>query len=221
MFDFEGGHVASGIQIKPKNAANQTFHVTARAAGNLQPFLSDVFKREFLSRFDWYLGSTVFWDAARKPYEKLVDEVAVLGYCVMDNHFHLIVHQFTSNGMERLMRRVQTSYAKFFIKHSYWRGPVFQGRYAADPLRDPDHLREMLGYAILNHPIKQLDNQFCSNAIHVGERPAGWVRNDLALGVFGGVTGYRDYMNRTGPARVESKLREWRIDPAEYPYRPI
>ncbi len=211
----------SRYQIKPKHAANQTFHVTSRGAGNLKPFARRTDKQEFLDRLARYLSKNVVVDAARRPYEKLFDEVAVLAYCVLDTHFHLILHQFTDDGMERLMRRVLTSYGRYHVKVSGWRGPTFQGRYGADIAQGPDHLREMLGYTILNDPIQQLGHEFSSNAIMLGERTSTWLRSDLALGVFGGVEGYRSYMNRTGPARVASKLKRWGIDPADRPYRPI
>jgi REP element-mobilizing transposase RayT len=213
--------MASGLQLKPTDAANQTFQVTSRGVGTIKPFLRNIDKREFLGRLSWYLSPTVTKDAKRRPYLPLFEEVAVLAYCVLDNHFHLIVHQYSADGMRKLMTRVLGGYGKYYNREHRWKGPVFDGRYAADPVRNPDHMREMLGYAILNDPIGQLGNEFCSNAIHLGERNSHWVRNDLTMKVFGGVDGYRSYMNRTGPTRVESKLRRWGIDPAIHPYRPI
>jgi hypothetical protein len=213
--------MASGIQLKPKNLANWTFHVTSRGVGNLQPFRRNIDKHEFLDRLSWYLGADKRTDRARRPYDKLFDEVAVLAICILDNHFHLILHQFAADGMERLMRRVLTGYGKYHNKHHDWKGPVFDARYAADPMRGPDHLREMLGYTILNNPIEQLGYEFSSSAVMLGERSSSWLRTDLALGVFDGVEGYRSYMNRTGPMRVRSKLERWGVDPALHPYRPI
>ncbi|MFT4050600.1 MAG: hypothetical protein QM648_12290 [Solirubrobacterales bacterium] len=160
-------------------------------------------------------------DAKRRAFEKLYADVAVLAYCVLDNHFHLIVHQFAADGMARLMRRTLASYAKHHNTKHGWSGPIFNARYAAKPMGDPDHLKEMLGYTILNDPIEQLSYKYCSNDVMLGERRIDWLRDDLALGVFGGVDGYRDYMNRTGPRRVASKLKRWGIDPQLHPYRPI
>lgn len=201
--------------------ANQTFQVTAHGVGTLKPFLRNIDKREFLGRLCWYLSPTVVRDAKRRPYAKLFDEVAVMAYCVLDNHFHLIIHQYTADGMSKLMMRVLSGYGKYYNREHNWRGPIFDARYAADPIRSSDHMREMLGYAILNDPIGQLDNEFCSNAVHLGERNCHWLRNELTLNVFDGVEGYRAYMNRTGPKRVESKLKRWGVDPALHPYRPI
>ncbi len=213
--------MASGIQLKPKNAANTSFHVTARGVGNLRPFRRIADKHDFLARFAWYLSEKRYVAASGRPYDKLFDEVAVLAFCILDNHFHLILHQFTDNGMERLMRRVLCGFGRSFNARSDWHGPVFDGRYAANPLIHPDHLRESIAYTILNDPIAQLENEFCSNAIMLGDQTSSWLRRDLALGVFDGVKGYCDYMNRTGPRRVSSKLRSWNIDPTLHPYRPI
>jgi REP element-mobilizing transposase RayT len=215
--------VASGIQLKSRVAANQTFHVTAHGVGDLAPFNRSIDKREFLSRFMWYLGAQPWRDASRRPYEKLFNEVAVLAFCVLDNHFHLVIHQFTADGMRRLMTRVLTSYGMYYnaAQSPRRRGPIFDGRYAADPMRDPDHIKEMIGYTVLNDPIKQHGNLFSSSSIHSGDVGCSWLRNDLTLGVFSGVDGYRDYMNRTGPKRIATKLERWGVDPSKHPYRPI
>jgi REP element-mobilizing transposase RayT len=215
--------MASGIQLKSRIAANQTFQVTSHGIGALAPFNRSIDKREFLSRFMWYLSPEPWSDASRRPYEKLYDQVAVLAYCVLDNHFHLVVHQFTPDGMRRLMTRVLTSYGMYYnaAQSPRRRGPIFDGRYAADPMRDPDHIKEMIGYTVLNDPIRQHGNQFSSSAIHLGDVNSSWLANDLTLGVFGGRDGFREYMNRTGPKRVASKLERWGVDPKLHPYRPI
>lgn len=213
----------SRIQLKLNIGPNQTFHVTSRGITGVKPFANSTLKGEFLSRLEKYLSPTVWHDASRRPYEKLFDEVAVLAFCVLDNHYHLVLHQFTADGMRKLMSRVLVGHAKMFNNSQIprRRGPIFDGRYAADPLRDSDHLREMIGYTVLNDPMLQLDNKFCSNAHHLGERQSTWLRNDLTIGVFGGTDGYREYMNRTGPKRVSNKLRRWGVDPTDHPYRPI
>ena len=213
----------SKIQLKLNVGPNQTFHVTSRGITGVKPFANRTLKAEFLSRFEKYLSPTVWHDASRRPYEKLFDEVAVLAFCVLDNHYHLVLHQFTPDGMRKLMTRVLVGFGMHFNSTQLprRRGPVFDGRYAADPVRDSDHIREMIGYAVLNDPIQQLDNEFCSNAYHLGERQSTWLRNDLTLGVFNGVEGYRTYMNRTGPKRIEKKLRRWGIDPSNHPYQRI
>lgn len=213
--------MASGIHLKPHNAAEQTFHVTMRGVGTLRPFFRNVDKEDLLDRFRWYLSEQEVRDGKRRAYTKLYREVAVLAFCVLDNHFHLILHQFTANGMERLMRRVLTGYGRTYNANHPWKGPVFDARYAADPIHTPRHLREGLAYTILNNPIEQLGYDYSSNAMMLGERSSSWLRTDLALGAFGDRDSYREFMNRTGPARVERKLRRWGIDPSEHPYRPI
>lgn len=99
---------------------------------------------------------------------KLRDQVSLLAYCVMDTHFHLVLHQLTATGMCDSMHRVIGEYARQFNRlERCGRGPMFDGRYAAKPLdeMDPDYAKHMIAYVQLNDPTQQLDNPFGSRQV--------------------------------------------------------
>ena len=54
--------------------------------------------------------------------------VSVLAYCVMQNHSHLIVTSDDVQNISEFMRRVNTTYAKFFNRINGRSGYVFNGR---------------------------------------------------------------------------------------------
>lgn len=203
--------------------ANTTHHITTRAVGNLQPFKRPGQKAELLDRFGNHLSPEPTHNPWGRPYLKLSDEVKSLAFNPMDNHLHHVAHQFTTDGITRLMSRVMARQAESFNKQSGWRGTVFSP-FNATPFvehHDPTQIKDMIAYVELNNPIQQFETPFASYQVVAGNLKCDWYDPDYVLGVFGGIDGYREHMNRRGPGIVRRKLIDWRIDPRRYPYRPI
>ncbi|MBP9716168.1 MAG: transposase, partial [Candidatus Pacebacteria bacterium] len=47
----------------------------------------------------------------RKPRELLVE---ILAFCMMDNHFHLMIRSVSENGITEFMRKLGTGYTNYF-----------------------------------------------------------------------------------------------------------
>lgn len=56
-------------------------------------------------------------------------EVRLVSYCLMPNHYHLVVVQESGHGITKLMRRVLTSYVMYFNGKYNRRGPLFENVY--------------------------------------------------------------------------------------------
>jgi REP element-mobilizing transposase RayT len=177
--------------------------------------------REFLARFRNHLSPKPYRDSSRRAYVKLHDQVSLLAFCLMSNHFHLVIHQRDAHGMENLMRRTLTSYGIYYTNRYNWRGTIFDARYAAKPILDVEHAKSAIAYVHLNDPIQQLDYEFSSHSLMLGEADWDWIDTTAALNIFGGVDAYKSFLDRRGPKIIEDKLIEKRIDPAIHPYRPI
>jgi putative transposase len=213
--------LASGIFLKSTDSPNSTFHVTAHGVGDLKIFRGRQDMRHFLTRFRNYLSPQPYADASRHPYLKLHDEVSLLAYCLMENHFHLLIHQKTADGLQALMRRTLTGYGIYFNRRYGWRGPILDARHAAKPVLDADHAKNTLAYIHLNDPIEQLDYEFSSHALMLGDTGWDWIDTEAALAIYGGADAYRNFLNRRGPRIIEEKLAERGLDPHAHPYRPI
>lgn len=203
--------------------ANRTYHSTSRAIGRLQPFKTASQKQELLDRFGNHLSPGVTRNQWRRPYVKFDDQVRVLSFNVMDNHLHKIAHQFVADAISRLMARVMARQADSYNAQTGWRGQVFS-EFTATPfeeLIDPTQIKDMVAYVELNDPIQQFETPFASYQVIAGNLECDWYDPNYVLGVFGGIEGYREHMNRRGPSIVRRKLIEWGIDPKRYPYRPI
>lgn len=122
----------------------------------------------------------------QKRGETLVD---VGAYCLMPNHFHLLVKEKRENGISIFMRKLLTSYSSYFnLKHERT-GKLFEGTFKATHVDNDPYLQYLHAYIHLN-PVK------ISN-------PDGWpakiVQNAMAAKSFlsGYVhSSYHDYLGR-------------------------
>lgn len=65
---------------------------------------------------------------------RIFQEMELLSYCLMPNHFHLLIYQKEEDGIVKLMRRLGSGFSTFYRKKHEYQGHVFQGRYHASRL---------------------------------------------------------------------------------------
>lgn len=122
----------------------------------------------------------------------LAEEVSLISFCLMPNHFHLLLHQKTQNGITRLMRQLTTAYSMYFNKRYDRVGPLFQGIYKAINVPEEDSLLQLSRYIHLN-PIERgvdlEDFKWSSYLTYVGREKTAWVNTQVVL----------DYLQKSEP----------------------
>ena len=76
---------------------------------------------------------------------------AVLAYCLMTNHVHLVLHT-EKEPIGVVMKRLGVRYASWFNRKYGRVGHVFQDRFASKPIEDDAYLSAVLPY-IWNNPV--------------------------------------------------------------------
>lgn len=76
--------------------------------------------------------------------------VNIIAFCLMPNHFHLLLEQRCENGIVKFMQKLGTGYTMFFNKKYERVGGLFQGRFKAILLADEGHFLYMPHYIHLN-----------------------------------------------------------------------
>ena len=76
--------------------------------------------------------------------------VSVLAYCLMPNHFHLVLRQKNQDGITLFMRKLATAYAMYFNTKYDHSGVLFQGRYKSKHVNTDAYLRWIFSYVHLN-----------------------------------------------------------------------
>lgn len=124
----------------------------------------------------------------------IFDKTQLIAYCLMPNHFHLMIKQFTKEAMTDLMRSVGTSYVAYFNKRYDRNGPLFQGNYKAVLVETESYLLHLTRYIHLNPlepnrvgPRTRLDlvsYPYSSYGDYLGKRKTGWVHPEEILAFF-------------------------------------
>src|SRR5918993_3207046 len=80
--------------------------------------------------------------------------VRIHGYCVMPNHWHLIICPRTTPALSQFMRRLTRGHALAHLEeHPERSGAIYQGRFRCVPVQDGYHLSNALLYVDRN-PLK-------------------------------------------------------------------
>ena len=79
-------------------------------------------------------------------------KVAILAYCLMPNHVHLIARPETQEGLARAIGEAHRRYTCFINQREGWRGYLWQGRFGSFVM-DEDYFLTAMRYVELN-PIR-------------------------------------------------------------------
>ena len=74
----------------------------------------------------------------------------ILGYCLMPNHFHLVIRPQSDGDLGRWVQWLLMAHARRYHRHYRTSGHVWQGRFKAFPIQDDDHLRTVVRYVERN-----------------------------------------------------------------------
>jgi putative transposase len=79
--------------------------------------------------------------------------VKLLGFCLMPNHFHLVVQPATEAALSHFMQWWMTSHVRRYHRHYRSHGHVWQGRFKSFPIQEDGHLLTVLRY-VLRNPVR-------------------------------------------------------------------
>lgn len=94
--------------------------------------------------------------------EKLL--VNIGAYCLMPNHFHLLIREKIDNGISVFMKKLGTAYVMYFNKKNERSGNLFQGRFKAELVNKNEYLKYLFAYIHLN-PIKLIEPEWKEKGI--------------------------------------------------------
>lgn len=79
----------------------------------------------------------------RKPFE-------LYGYCLLNNHFHLLMRPLVGAPISRIMQSLLVSHTQRYHKHHRSGGHVWQGRFKSPVIQNDEHLLAVLRYIEAN-----------------------------------------------------------------------
>jgi len=151
------------------------YHVTSRGNEQKDVFRSRTDREKFLS----------YLDSATQRYNAVIH-----AYCLMNNHFHLILETPTGN-LSQIMRHINGAYTTYFNVKRKRSGHLFQGRFKAILVEADEYAAELSRYIHLN-PVragiatKPEDYQWSSYRYFIGQDKAPeWLKTGFILDYFG------------------------------------
>jgi putative transposase len=175
-------------------------HIYNRGNNKEKIFLDDQDYKAFLFR----LGLALGFDEKELNQEELLSmpcsRIRITGadkkdyklhsFCLMPNHFHLIIEQKRDNTISNLILKICTSYAKYLNKKYKRVGHVFQDQFKSVLIESNEQLMWVSAYIHMN-PVKDgfvkhpEQHKWSSYKDFTGKRNLPIVHTDLLTSIFG------------------------------------
>jgi len=169
------------------------YHVYARGHGKQKIFRDDEDYEYFLSLFARHLSNEPAVNASARTYAHLQDDISLLCYCLMDNHFHLLLYQRQGGAMSQLMRGIMTSYSMYFNKKYGLSGALFESRYKASRISSDLYLMHISRYIHLNPKDWMAYPHSSIHSYYLGAPE--WLQPTPVIELFGTLPKYADFLN--------------------------
>jgi len=90
--------------------------------------------------------------------------VSIGAYCLMPNHFHILIHETKEGGISTFMQKLSTAYSMYFNKKYERTGALFEGKFKAQHVTDDTYLEYLFSYIHLN-PVKLIDPKWTEGGV--------------------------------------------------------
>ena len=111
------------------------YHLYNRGVAKTKIVLEQVDYKTFIGYLKLYLPTPplqgLSLQAPSKQLKNYVRQIKLLTYCLMPNHFHLLVYQENLDDINFFMRSLCTKYSMYFNRKYKRVGHLFQGSYKA------------------------------------------------------------------------------------------
>lgn len=196
------------------------YHAYNRGYNKQAIFRDDHDCRTFLHLFSKYLEpgyqekrftdkGEEYWVESNHVY----NDVDLVGYCLMPNHFHLLLYQKTLKGMPKLLSRLSSNYATYFNQKYQTEGSPFQDTYKAVIVKTEGQLAHLSRYIHAN-PSKIVGGQslgtypYSSYQFYLSGKIPTWLRPATVLNSFENPSSYKDFVEAYLTMKEETKAQE-------------
>jgi putative transposase len=169
------------------------YHIYNRGLNKQDVFIDNADYAVFLNLLKRYLSDKSVKDNKGREYESLNGKAELLAFCILPNHFHLLVYQSDPEAITRLLRGVATSYVGYFNKKYRRSGPLFGDRFKASMINDDRYLTHISRYIHLNPP-NYKKYEWSSLPYYLGKREASWIKPEKIIGLFNQSESYLQFL---------------------------
>jgi len=128
--------------------------------------------------------------------------VSILGYCLMPNHFHLILYEHTEGGISKFMGKLLTAYSMYFNTKYERSGPLLTRPFRSEHLNNEPQFMYIFSYVHLN-PLSIIEKNWKENGVKNKKEAAEFLKNYK-------FSSYQDFL---GINRPESVILDFSLIP--------
>ncbi len=121
--------------------------------------------------------------------------VAIGAYCLMPNHFHILLTPLVGGGVSKFMQKLSTAYVMYFNLKNKRTGSLFEGKFRSQYVGNDRYLKYIFSYIHLN-PIKLIQKDW---------KEKGIKNKKVALQYLAGYE-YSSYVDYIGKERVQKMI---------------
>jgi putative transposase len=180
--------------VLKQDAPQSYYHVYARGINRQRIFREPADYEKFLRLFARYLSLEETHNRNGLSFPNFYNKLDLLAFCLMPNHFHLLVFQYQQGAMTEFMRSLLTSYSMYFNKKYKRSGPLFESRFKASLISDEAYLEHISRY-IHMHPRSWRDYEYSSLPYYLQQVTDAWLRPERITDLFVTPTQYLNFLD--------------------------
>ena len=180
------------------------YHIYNRGIDKREIFLDEQDYSVFIGYMKFYLDKPILQGQALKgvngktvPPSRIsknyTNEISLLAYCLMPNHFHFLIRQSSDRGIAEFMQSLLLKYVLYFNKRYKRVGSLFQSRYKTVLIHNEDQFIYITKYIHRNAidlvPSRPgleglRDYKYSSYGNYLGLFKQSWVKTEDILSYF-------------------------------------
>ena len=154
----------------------------------------------------------------RLQAKNLTNQIFLFAYCLMPNHFHLLLQQTTKDAISKFMKQLLNAYTFYFNKKYERTGAIFEGRYKATRVLSDDLLVHITRYIHLNPTVAKLasdprDYEWSSQRDYLTDKNKSIVCTKTVLSFFRTINDYQKFVeDQIEYAKELARIKHLTID---------
>jgi putative transposase len=164
-------------------APDSYYHIFNRGVNKSLIFNDTQDYAVFLSFLKRHLDKMPEKDSKGREYLNFSEDIELLAFCLMPNHFHLLIYQVQPDSYTKLLRSICTAYTYYFNKKHKRVGHLFQDRFKASLISNDSYLQHISRYIHLN-PENYKTHEWSSLLYYLGKKDSSWLNPQKIMGLF-------------------------------------
>jgi len=121
--------------------------------------------------------------------------VNIGAFCLMPNHFHILITEKIEGGISKFMQKLSTAYSMYYNRKYKRNGSLFEGKFKSQYIDTDKYLKYLFSYIHLN-PLKLIQKDWKEERIRNKKEAIDYLNK----------YSYSSYLDFMGEKRIQNKI---------------